>query len=162
MKKTVLFLAGIIAVLMVRMLLLSLDAYDGMIPQMPELSGFNNLAMFKLCDGSDRVYEVVDEGNRQEGYLRFAIVDLDPSAFSLRIVVKARCELLRNAMIRSAKDSWRGGVINGDVATFDISMKDVDTFMWSDGRCYVGISFPRSALKPGDKVEIIDVKFSLR
>ena len=162
MRKTVCFLVVIIAALMVRMLLLSLDVYDGRIPQMPKLAGFNNLSMFKLCDGSDRVYEVVDEINRPEGSLRFAFVDIDPSLLSLRIVVKARGELLRSAKIRSARSSWGGGVINGDVATFDISMRDVDTFMWNDGKCYVGISFPRSVLKAGDTVELVDAKFSLR
>lgn len=162
MKKVAVLLGVVFAVLMGRMVMFSLAAHEGRIPQMPELSEFNNLAMFRLRGGADRIYEFVDGEKRAEGYLRFALADFNPSAFNLRIVVRSRPELLKSAMVRSAKSTWGGGVVDGDMAIFDISMKDTDSFLWSDGKCYVGISFPRYALRLGDTVELVSAKFSLK
>ena len=80
--------------------------------------------------------------------------------------IRARPFVLKHLVIRSAKAVMMkaGGVIEGDVATFTVNLDPKDTFMWRDGSCYVGVCPDKGTwlLAPGDVVELLDFKFSLR
>ena len=64
------------------------------------------------------------------------------------------------AATRSDDEPWTGD----DVATFTVNLDPKDTFMWRDGSCYVGVCPDKGTwlLAPGDVVELLDFKFSLR
>lgn len=150
-----------------RFVCFSAAKYVGRYPPMPEvianIETFNNVSGFEQDAGNPRRFKfckgnVMMDGN---GYLRFAIPDFDPSPYQLRLKLKARHELLKAARVRTARDVRHGGDVNGDIATFDIPMKDSTPFVWSDGKCYVGVTFPKSSLKPNDMVELVDFKFEV-
>ena len=75
--------------------------------------------------------------------------------------LKAREDLLKKSRAKSGQNMWDSAVVDGDMATYNISMKDPKAFLWNDGKCYVGVFFPNAALKPGDVVELVDFKFEL-
>ena len=161
--KNIYCLCVVLLILMVSMLSFSVAEYEGRIPDLPEMvkgvTQFNDLALFEFSADSPNIYRFRDDPTRNEAYLRFAIPGFDPSAYRLRLRIKARPELLKDAKVRSARDLRHGGDVKGDVATFDIPMEDSAPFMWTDGRCYVGLAFPKTSLRPGDTVELLDFKF---
>jgi len=163
--KMIYFLSAVLLLVMGRMLLFSIAEYEGRIPALPEqvksITQFNDLALFELADGSSNVYRFRENSSRTEAHLRFALPGFDPSPYQLRLKLKARPELLKAARVRTARDVRHGGDVKGDIATFDISMKDPTPFVWSDGKCYVGVTFPKTSLKPGDTVELVDFRFEL-
>ena len=121
------------------------------------LTTFNDISSFAFDPANPRrfIYKPVAD----EAYLRFAISGVVPSSYLLWLKIKARPELLKEARVRSARDMQHGGDVKGDVATFDISMEDSVPFMWTDGKCYVGLTFPKVSLRDGDTVELVDFKF---
>lgn len=134
-------------------------------PLMPEaitsIKTFNDISYFNMDAANPRHFVYVSNSSPHDVYLRFAIPGIDPSHYILRLKIKARPELLKSAKIRSARDARQGGVVEGDVATFAISMKDSAPFLWTDGKCYVGLSFPKEIIRSGDTIELVDFKFEL-
>ena len=162
--KKIHLLCVILLILMVNMLSFSVAEYEGRLPELPEqvksISQFNDCSLFEVINNApNAIYQLRDNPTCTEAYLRFAIPGFDPSACRLRLRIKARPELLKDAKVRSARDLRHGGDVMGDVATFDIPMEDSAPFMWTDGRCYVGLAFPKTSLRPGDTVELLDFKF---
>ena len=164
--KKIYFLCVALLILMVRMLSFSVAEYERRIPALPEqvrnLSHFNDCSMFEAIAGPpNAIYRFLGNSSRPEAYLRFAIPGFDPSPYLLRLKIKARPGLLKAARVRSARDTQQGGDVKEDVATFDIAMNDATPFLWTDGKCYVGLTFPKAALRQGDTVELLDFKFEL-
>lgn len=128
------------------------------------LDAFNDVSGFQMKNDNPSVFVVEGDALKKgkEPYLRFSIPDFDPSSYKLILKLRARPGILKAGKIRSARGSWDGGVIDGDIITYDISMKDKSTFLWEDNKCYVGVSFPSSIFKPGDTIELLDFKFELR
>lgn len=131
---------------------------------MPEaiasIKTFNDISYFNRDAVNPRRFVYVpNDSSPHDAYMRFAIPGIDPSHYLLRLKINARPELLKAARVRSARDVRQGGDVKGNVATFDIVMKDAMPFMWTDGKCYVGLTFPRESLRQGDTVELLDFKF---
>lgn len=130
------------------------------------LKSFNNISNFVPDPKNPRRFRFVPQQGRGYAYLRFRIPQADPSGWQLKMRIRARPFVLKHLVVRSAREIMRkaGGEIDGDVATFTINMSPTDTFLWNDGSCYVGLCPDKGAwlLTPGDVVELLDFKFSLR
>ena len=130
------------------------------------LSSFNDISNFVPDAKNPRCFRFVPQQGRDSAYLRFRIPKANPNGWQLKMRVKARPFVLKHLVVRSAREVMMklGGVIDGDVATFTINMDPVDTYLWNDGSCYVGLCPDKGSwlLKPGDVVELVDFKFSLR
>ena len=164
MNKYIGILILLAAIAAIRVFNHSLAVHEGRISYLPEsvrtLISFNDCLLFRQDGNNPRRFVFCDSGDGGEGYLRFAIPDFDPSGCKLTLRIKARPELLRNSRMRSAREIGTGGTIVNDVATYCISFEERNSFLWSDNKCYVGVRFPKSALRPGDVVELMDFSFS--
>ena len=166
MKKYLYVLLPLVAVAVFRMNSFFLAAHEGRISFLPasakKLTTFNNLSGFKPDPGNPRSFIYVSNIERVgDCYLRFAISDFDPSPYRLLFRLKSRADLLKKSKVKMGQNMWGSAVVNGDMATYNIPMRDSKAFLWNDGRCYVGVFFPNVALKLGDVVELVDFKFEL-
>ena len=166
MKKYLYVLLPLVAVAVFRMNSFFLAAHEGRFSFLPasvkKLTTFNNLSGFKPDPGNPRRFTYVSNRERiGDCFLRFAVSDFDPSSYRVLLHLKAREDLLKKSRAKSGQNTWESAVVNGDMATYNISMKDSKAFLWNDGKCYVGVFFPNASLKPGDVVELVDFKFEL-
>ena len=166
MKKFLYVLIPLVAVAAFRMSSFFLDAHEGRHSFLPasvkKLTTFNNLAGFKPDPQNPRCFTYSESRERlADCYLRFAISDFDPSPYRLLLRLRARADLLKKSRVKTGQNAWERAAVDGDLATYRISMKDAKAFLWNDGRCYVGVFFPNAALEPGDVVELVDFKFEL-
>ena len=167
MNKCVFFLLMLLLVMGIRVTCYFLAVYEGRVSCLPEsirqMSTFNDIRGFSVDPENPRKYLVSDDYRRLDHcYLRFVIPNIDPSQYKLVLRMSARADLLKHSMVRSARGTANSPVVGGSIATYEISMKNSTAFLWDDGKCYVGVMFPRSAIKPGDTVELLDFKFELR
>ena len=167
MRKCIWILFSLAMLGAVRMFSHALAVHQGKLSYLPknvqEIATFNDCLMFKRDKDNPKRFVFRDNmAGNVEAYLRFAIPDFDPSAYRLVLRLRSRPDLLRQSKIRSARDTLEGGDVMGDIATYQISMRDASSFVWSDKKCYVGVMFPKPSLKSGDVVELLDFKFSLR
>lgn len=140
--------------------------YQGDISELPEevrlIRTFNDCSMFVQNQNNHRLFTFSRDKNKAEAYLRFRVPKFNPSDYMLRFSIRARPELLKDSFLRTAKKRIKFGKVKDDIMTFVIDMKDDQSFMWNDGACYVGVGLPLAMLRPGDVVELVDFKFSLR
>ena len=137
----------LLAIASVRMFSHSLAVHEGRISYLPEnvltLTSFNDFRMFQQDKDNPRRFVFSDKYDGGfESYLRFVIPNFDPSPYKLVLRLRARPELLWKSKVRSARETLDGVSVLGDIATYDISMKDSSSFVWTDNRCYVGVMFP--------------------
>ena len=166
MRLFIIVLLGLTFLSTIRVFVYSRMLCEGRIDILPSniksIETFNDCSLFIRDKKVRSRFLFVNDDKRAEAYLRFSIPNLNPAAYKVVIRIKARADLLREGRIRTAKSCYDGGTVVGDVATYEISMANASDFMWTDNKCYVGVWFPKSALKQGDVVELLDFKFSLR
>ena len=143
-----------------------LSAWRAFAEKIAPFKTFNDISNFVQDPANPRRFQFKPQPGRDATYLRFRITEADPDGWQLTMRIKARPFVLKHLVVRSAKEVMMkaGGVIEGDVATFTVNLAPKDTFMWRDGSCYVGVCPDKGAwlLTPGDVVELLDFKFSLR
>ncbi len=164
MQKTVTYLLPLIAIIAAFVSYsFCRKVNDGIYPELPTairtLETFNNFKCFVQDTSSPRTFRYKGR-QTPEAYLRFAIPDFTPRGYTLTLRLRARQALLESSYLRFAHGRAEGRTIHGDTATYVIRMKDPEQFVWTNGKCYVGVGFPSASLREGDIVELVDFKFS--